>query len=334
MAITSNRKILLGIVIAALALRIAVSVGAWALNKDTAVFYQNDTIGYIIPAVNLLTSGTFSTDGEPEILRTPGYCLLLIPGIVFTRLEAVTIALQIILGCVTVFLVYKVSLALFEHEGIALLSAALYALEPTAWMYVPLLYSDTLYTALLTLFFYFIAKYIKSEAVADIGVSAVVLAASAYTRPISVYLPVMVTALLGLRIALKRTWNRRLLFHAALFLMIAMGLIGVWQIRNKVEAGYFGFSSASANNLYYLVGAGILAEREGIPLAELQAEMGRGHWKRYFDAHPEQQTWGQTEINEYMARQGIDLTLQYPWTHLKLFCRSAIKILRDTGPHS
>jgi 4-amino-4-deoxy-L-arabinose transferase-like glycosyltransferase len=331
MTIATSRNLMLCIVLTALVLRTILAVAAFALNKDVTVFYDEDTIQYIEPAQSLLTSGTFVTNGLPEILRTPGYPLLFIPGIVSGHIEAVTIALQIVLGCIIVFLVYSLGILLFDNEKIAVLAAALYAAEPTSVLYVPFLYSETLFTTLLVLFLYFLLRHMKTGKASDILVSAVLLAAATYTRPISVYVPALVTAVLGLWIVLKKARDRRLLIHAAVFFCISMGLIGLWQVRNKIESGYAGFSAISANNLYFLVGAGILAEKEGIPLLEQQTRMGWGAPETYFSLHPEQRTWGRSEIYQFQTREGIKLIIEHPWTHMVLFVQGTMRTLRDSG---
>jgi len=258
---TTGRNVMPYIIITALLLRIAVPVAAFALAKDTKVFHNADTIEYIEPAQSILTSGKFWTEGVPEIERTPGYSLLFIPGIVFGHVDAVTIALQIVLSCVSVVLVYKLGFLLFDNEEIAVLAAALYAVEPTAVIYVSLLFSETLYTASFLLFLYLLLRYVKTGALSDMVGSAVVLAATAYIRPISFFLPALITALLFLWIVLTKALDRRLFLHVAVFFLVSMGLIAVWQVRNKIEADYSGFSAITAQNLYFYVGAGILAGR-------------------------------------------------------------------------
>lgn len=72
------------------------------------LFHEPDTISYLIPTLELFHSGKFMSDGEPELFRTPGYSLFLMPGLLFGNLD-VTIILQIILSCLTVYFIYKIS---------------------------------------------------------------------------------------------------------------------------------------------------------------------------------------------------------------------------------
>lgn len=328
----SNRHLIWYIVILAFVLRAGLAFTALALNKDKSVFCEQDTIEYILPAQSLVATGSYETNGEPEIFRTPGYSLCFIPGIMTGYIELVTVALQIVLSCLTVFLVYRLGLLLFESEDIGLLAAALLAIEPTAVMFAPLLLSDTVYAAVLTLCFYTICRYMKTGAVSDLGISAILLAASAYIRPISVYVPIIVALVLGVRSFYQATRFRKLLMHSAVFLVVSMGLIGLWHVRNLMVSGYGGFSVVSANNLYFLLQGGILAEQNGISCDEQQLRMGCGRDQTtYFALHPEQRTWPQCEVYRYMSREGIKTALACPQTHMVLFSRSLMKTLRDTG---
>ena len=42
-----------------------------------------------------------------------------------------------------------------------------------------------------------------------------------------------------------------------------MSLIGIWQVRNRIETGYSGFSTVFDKSLYYAQAASVLAKLEG-----------------------------------------------------------------------
>jgi hypothetical protein len=319
------------IILVALALRVAFPVFVLGLSKDINVFYDNDTIEYIEPAKGLITSGQFATKGVPEIERTPGYPLLLMPGILLGRIELVTIALQIVLSCFSVFIVYKIGILLFDRHEIAVMCAALYAVEPLSIMYAARLYSETLYATVLVIFLYFLIRYLKSGALSDIILSAVAMAATAYVRPISYFLPSLITLVLFFWALLRQSQDRKLFFHAAVFFLISMGLIVGWQARNKIETGYTGFSAISDQNLYFYVGGGILAKKNGVKPSEQLVKMGYGVPEAYFSLHPEQRTWTQDQIYRHRGREGIKLVIGNLWTFLTLDIENAITTLRETG---
>lgn len=319
------------IILAALALRIAFPLLIFGLSRDVNVFYDNDTIEYIEPARSLMTSGQFATNGVPEIERTPAYPLLLVPGILLGRIELATIALQIVLGCFSVFIVYKIGILLFDTHEIGLLCAALYAVEPLTIVYTSRLYSETLYATVLLICLYFLIRYLKSGALSDIILSAVALATTAYVRPISYFMPSVITVALILWTLLRRSQDRKIFFHAGLFFVISMAMIVVWQARNKIETGYSGFSAISDQNLYFYVGGAILAEKNGVRFSEQLENMGYGVPETYFSLHPEQRTWSQDEVYRFRGKEGIKLVLENPWTFFRLGAENAMTTLRETG---
>jgi Gpi18-like mannosyltransferase len=64
--------------------------------------------------------------------------LLVIPGLLLDRLELVTILLQVVLSCFTVYMVYRTAKLLFKHQRVAIIAAVLYAIEPLSIMYTRL----------------------------------------------------------------------------------------------------------------------------------------------------------------------------------------------------
>lgn len=319
------------IILVALVLRVAFPVLVFGLSKEVKVFYDNDTIEYIEPATSLITSRQFTTNGIPEIERTPGYPLLLIPGIMSGHIEPVTIALQIVLSCFCVLVVYKIGMLLFDSHEISLLCAGLYAVEPLTIMYCSRLYSETLYVTVLLIFLYFLIRYLKSGALSDIILSAVTLAATAYVRPISYFMPLLIAIALVLWAVPRRSLDRKLFFHAGIFLLASMSIIAVWQARNRIETGYSGFSAISDQNLYFYLGGGILAEKYKIDMADQLTNMGYGDPETYFSLHPEQRTWSRDEIYRYRGKEGVKLVIKDFRTFLKLAIENTITTLRETG---
>src|SRR5271157_832356 len=116
------------VLLVAFIIRVAVPVIAFTVTENKNSFYTPDTIGYLEPAINLISANEYSRGGMPEIFRPPGYPIFLIPGLLLGRPELATIAFQIILSCVTVFLVYKIAFLLFERTDVAVLAGSMYAL--------------------------------------------------------------------------------------------------------------------------------------------------------------------------------------------------------------
>src|SRR3989440_4661521 len=131
----------------AVVIRGSFALGAWLVTKDRTVFHVPDTGSYLAPARDLLAHGTFTRDGRPELARTPGYPLFLVPGVWLGSVEATTIALQIGLSALTVAGVFVLARLVFNDGPVALLAAGLYAVDPLSAIYTTILVSETLFTA-------------------------------------------------------------------------------------------------------------------------------------------------------------------------------------------
>jgi hypothetical protein len=94
---------LVWILVAALMLRVAYSMIAWASAGTAEVFYSPDSPGYVALAEGLASEGAFRAAGMPgmALTRTPGYPLFLVPAVLTGATEPVTIALQILLSLLT-----------------------------------------------------------------------------------------------------------------------------------------------------------------------------------------------------------------------------------------
>src|SRR5258708_4387905 len=82
---TSSRKWLLMLLAIVFLLRLVLALAVWKINGP-AGFVSPDTVSYSIPAESMLhgaflSDGSFSLRGAPEIFRTPGYPLLLLPAV-------------------------------------------------------------------------------------------------------------------------------------------------------------------------------------------------------------------------------------------------------------
>ena len=164
----------------ALFLRTLLPISGYFYTRDATIFYTPDTASYIVPARELVAHHRFFSDGAPELIRTPGYPLLLIPGLLLGRLELVTVTLQILFSCFTVFMVYRTACLLFEREDIAIVAAGLYAIDPLSILFASLLAPETLFTAIVMVALYYLVGHLRRQAQGDLLVSATALAASVY----------------------------------------------------------------------------------------------------------------------------------------------------------
>ncbi|HVW37641.1 MAG TPA: hypothetical protein VHB99_10065, partial [Pirellulales bacterium] len=126
---------IVGIVGVALVVRLAIAALGWGLTPGGPYVREPDSPGYIRAAEALVQTKSFGLPGKPEVIRTPGYPLLLTLGVWLGRLDAVTTVLQSVLGCLTAWFVYRISLLAFGRVDWALAGALVYACEPLAALY-------------------------------------------------------------------------------------------------------------------------------------------------------------------------------------------------------
>ena len=174
----------------ALFLRTLLPIVGYLYTRDVTIFDSHPS--YVVPARELITNHRFFSNGAPEIVRTPGYPLLLTAGLLLHRLELVTILLQILLSCFTVYMVYRTAQLWFKRTEPSIIAAALYAIEPLSILYTSQLLTETLFAALVMVWLYFLSRYVNQHLLRDLLVSGVALAASVYVRPIGYFLPVII----------------------------------------------------------------------------------------------------------------------------------------------
>jgi 4-amino-4-deoxy-L-arabinose transferase-like glycosyltransferase len=333
-AVDSARRYRLSPVLAlGLAVRVLLLVAAFFYTRDPGVFHVNDTGSYLVLAQSLLRHGRFGIDTTPDITRTPGYPLLLIPGLAVGRMELITLALQIALSMLSVYLVFRLAHLLCGRQDVAWWAALLYALEPLSVIYASKLLSETLFTTLVIAACCGLVAYVRRPAWRRMFLVAVGLAAAAYVRPIAYYLPVVVALCLTAVAVRRRTYHPPgpMLGSVALLLVVAMGLTGVWRARNWVEAGYPGFAAVSDVNLYFYLGASVRAAREGVPYYEMQRRMGYYDHTLYLRLHPEQTTWSPARRLTHMGTEGRRMLLDAPLTYARIHLDGIVRLLVAPG---
>jgi 4-amino-4-deoxy-L-arabinose transferase-like glycosyltransferase len=320
-----------GILALAALLRCLVILAWFLLNGNTEALHYPDTATYLAPAQSLLDHGTLERNGSPEIIRGPGYPLLLTLGLAAGHVEAVTVLLQMLLSVATVYLVYRCALELANGQTrLALAAAALYAVEPLSVVYSCLLLTETLFTFLIASFLFALIHFLKHDSARSLLIAAVLLSASAFVRPVSYYLPLVVTGVL-LFVAPRNRGFRRPLGLATGFLLACAIPLGAWQVRNWQLASYPGFSAIVENGLYFYQQAAVTASLEGRSLDDVQAELGILDPQRVVTQHPEWQGLSEGEIHVRMGAEGKRVIRQHPLTYAKNHLRSIFGLLITPG---
>lgn len=199
-----------------------------------AEFIFSDSIEYHKIAHNLLAGNGFALENGGIAMRPPLYPLLL--AILYwlgLQQTGVHIA-QAIIGCLAIWLVYRLAMAAFADASIALLAAALFAVDPFQILFCGLTLTETLFTLLLLAGMRVLHRSWQAE---DQGCLPAFWAgiffglATLCRASLSFFLAAVALALLSL--------PRRSMLKAGIFVLALTLTIAPWTIRNFLWFGHF-----------------------------------------------------------------------------------------------
>jgi 4-amino-4-deoxy-L-arabinose transferase-like glycosyltransferase len=290
-------------------------------------FFTPDSPGYLALAQTLL-HGSFSDDGLPNIVRTPGYPLLLVPAVAFQHPVLIAVFENLLLAVGSAWLIWRIVANLFPGSQASTWAVLLYCFEPVGFLYSVKVMPETLFCAQLLLFIWLVVHFFREPSYAKLLLAALALGCATYTRPVSIYLGVWLIPLFLLFPRPLPFIQRS--FRAILFLVVFVLTLAPWTFRNVKVAEYRGFSSITDNALYFYSAAAIQAKLEHKSFAQEQEEMGFWDSQRYFQAHPEQSTWSRSQISRFMRAESERIISQHLPSYLFLHARGFVTLLFDT----
>jgi hypothetical protein len=297
----------------ALALRLLLPLASLAMLGHPEAFCTPDSSGYLHLAAALAQEGRYVGSDGPDLFRPPGYPILVSVGTFLGHPYVVTIFLQALLGCLTVYLTYRTACLFFGGQRAATFAGLACACDPLLVVYASLLLSETLFATVLSLAVLWLLRYIASRSVKWLVLSALAVSACAYVRAMAYFLPFWIAFLLAIRGLGNPGW-RRAVTDATLFLGVSMALLGVWQMRNGMLTGYFGFSTQVDRALY--VKGRSAAERKEPALHEVLNDMTGG-----VQAGGETSRFSLSQVYARIRWRGLAWMLESPgafaWIHLK-----------------
>lgn len=327
MSQSKSKSILISLLIVSFIIRLIVPLFS-IIYANSDVFFAPDSYSYINAANALYYNGTFTRNGYPELLRTPGYPLLLLLGIWFDNVVLTTLILQIFISTISVYLVYKISFIIFEKREISVICALYAMIDPLSITYNSLLLTETLYTFLLLLFIMLFFIYLKNNELIFLILSAIMIAFATYVRPVSYFLPIIICIYLIITGLYSNGVTS--LYRAILFFVISFGIIFLWQIRNIEVANYNGFAAVSDYNLYFYQAAATLAKKEGITLKEQRKEMGKDNIDKILKGKGEDRG-NQADIYRKLRKEGIKIIRNNPILYFKIHLKSLVNVLASHG---
>ena len=317
----TRRRDLLAVLTVALLARLLVPIVATMVHDVGSLLEAHADSPPYLRLAELLTGGHFTRNGVPEILRTPGYPLLVALGVFIGHPIGLTILLQVILGSLAAVTVYALaedtttSLGCRDSRRVALSAGLFYALDPLSIIHSSFVLSETLFTTLLLAHLSILLRYFKTGSLRYVVMSGALAVAATFVRPAAMYWPFVVGGvLLFLRVPNRVGHVFTRLAPAFVFLVITLTPLMLWTARNQHVAGYSQYSAAGDFNLYINLGSAI----EGI---EWTTALQRA------DMLAMQNGWTPAERYEFMRREGIRLIVSQPMKHLVVHAKAVLKSL-------
>lgn len=234
----------------------------YLLHINPNIFFTPDSASYIQPARELLSYGTFTYHGIPELFRTPGYPIFLIPFIyLFNDNIAIPIVItQIFIVLVIALITKEIAFEISENDIISKIIFYLILIEPNINIYQYFVLSEIVFALFLIFSIYFLILSYKRGTLSHLFFGFLILSLSAFVRPISIYLVYLIGFMSVVTYFIK---NKRGFIVVLSSILLHFVLINAWSLRNEIKTGAYVFSSVSSDNLYEYISASILAKAEG-----------------------------------------------------------------------
>ncbi|MGQ0828253.1 MAG: ArnT family glycosyltransferase [Bacteroidota bacterium] len=310
--IFQSRSTILSILLLALLLRILLFIGILLKNPDGIYIY--DSYGYWQIAYNIVQHFSFSQSYsfplEPDYYRTPVYPLFIAFAEGIGPEGFSIIVLQIVISIATCYFTYRIAVELTQNLFIGNVAALLVAIDLPSIVLANLVLTETLFSFLLILSFYFFIKYLKENKNKQLIYSGSFLGLTILCRPIAFFIPFLFA---GFVVFKQRKNISALLKQLLLLFGFVLLVISPWLIRNKIVYDHYFLSVIREHNMLNYKGASIYAERYNYSLAKAQSTL---RWKTYRefkgDAHKQPYEYG-----KYIEKEGMKLIFEYPAIFIK-----------------
>lgn len=257
----SNKKLAL-IMFLAFFLRILPLISI-LINGTPAALYENDSDEYIGMGRALSQGDIFFVSATASwfpLFRTPGYPLFLSLPYAAGLNDLHVSFFQIILDCANVLLVFELTKKIKLGEGVAIVSALLYAANPLLISFSFQLLSETffMFVFLITNVLFFNNLNKQRLNTKEAAVLGILFGFLVWIRPLSMLFPIFYAAFMCIR--------TKKLTQPALMAGIAYLFVLAWMARNYIFAGTLTYS---ATLLWSIVcyGAGYVANDPGADIS-------------------------------------------------------------------
>ncbi len=233
---------------------------------------EPDTSSYVLPAESLLQVGRLLENGEPTMIRTPGYPIFL--ACIYALLGKSNLAVavvQAVLCVLSTWMIHKGVNLLTEgrYRICSLLSALFFVLDPCTYTYGISVLSDMPHGVAILASAFFWILYIKKEKTIYGVLSVLSLCFALSLRPISMYLCLILAVLAIVLVLLKKMPKGLACFAVCAILVTYCG----WCARTLYYHDMFVYSPIRSHNLMYYDGAATRMLVENINREEARALM-------------------------------------------------------------
>ena len=233
-----------------------------------------DTMSYVRPGATFWRTGSYvsmqSRYPGPEMGRTPVYPLfvgLFASGDSVNALPVVMVQVLLRALLVILILTIPVTCTIGKLDGRVVAAALVAADLPSALLTLQIL-TETFSSFFLVLSLWLFLRWQRSHRLPWLVGAGIIAGAAMLTRPVNVFFLPLFLILAAADVRQLRRPSR----GAALAALIAATLLlpAAWMVRNYAWSGKLVFSTTASQSLMYYRAAGIIAEREGRSLEEVQ----------------------------------------------------------------
>lgn len=280
--------------------------------------YGADTPSYLIPADNLLHGyGFVNAFQRPELLRTPGYPLLLaIFRIAPLKIEYL-ILVQHLLCVLLAVAATAIALQITGSRLAAYVTAVVLSLDLATFRVANLLLTEILFTVSISL-----VCWTLYCAVAKPTSNMLLYAAAGLLGGYAVLVrPIGILCFVPLSFCLFLVLKRRALYPVLVFVVSFLLFPALWTARNFYEGGYLGISAIGAEDILYYRASGALAIQSP---GSYPANLLKVHSALTQQACPDLEHEYQRDCSQitdaqqaaYASRKGISIIRKYPFSYL------------------
>lgn len=313
-------------IFAVLVLAAKIATFELVLAADPDVYRTNDSERYTALASELLQSGQFAVEGEPEVMRTPGYPLFLAAMMGLAGSEHIVVLIQILLSFAVAGLVWSLVRSRdppVEPRMAAAGAFAIVVLDPALTSAQFLLMSEVPFLLAVTAGLFCVHRHFAREHSGSLWGAVIALTIASYIRPIGLYLPILFVGVLAIRSVTrrKRGWLRHV-GQLVLALSVYALLVGGWVIRNERVSGVATFSSAGATHLYETLAAATVARVQDRSWHDVRDEFRRTSYRVTED---------EAERGEYAMRHAREILTSHPGEAVLIALQGTVTTLLAPG---